>query len=121
VRETTLKTSRSVKKGGGGGGAQDARAESLPLQLVLKTIVRQVAPCSPGRSTVEQISNCGLWKGPHTGAGGCLKEAVTLRGACTGAGSWQDLQTRGERSPHRSRLAGRACDPVGTHTGAACS
>jgi len=45
---------------------------------------------------VEQISTCSLWKGPRDGAGSC-----------------QDLQTRGERSPHRSRFAGRACDPVG--------
>ena len=38
---------------------------------------------------------------------------MTLWEACTGAGSWQDLWTRGERSPHWSRFAGRACDPVG--------
>jgi len=43
VRETTLQTTRSVKKEGGG-GAQDARAESLPLQTVMKTMVRQVVP-----------------------------------------------------------------------------
>jgi len=43
VRETTLQTSRSVKKEGGG-GAQNVRAESLPLQLVMKTMVRQVVP-----------------------------------------------------------------------------
>ncbi|CAM9880338.1 unnamed protein product, partial [Bubo scandiacus] len=29
--------------------------------------------------------------GPHTGAGGCLKEAVTLWEVHAGAGSWQDL------------------------------
>ncbi|KAM7076250.1 alpha-2,8-sialyltransferase 8E isoform 2-T2 [Ciconia maguari] len=29
--------------------------------------------------------------GPHAGAGGCLKEAVTPWEACAGAGSWQDL------------------------------
>jgi len=42
-KETTLQTPRSVKKEGGG-GAQDAGAESLPLQLVMKTTVRQVVP-----------------------------------------------------------------------------
>jgi len=41
--EMPLQTPRSVKKEGGG-GAQDAGAESLPLQLVLKTMVRQVVP-----------------------------------------------------------------------------
>ena len=33
--------------------------------------------------------------------------------ACTGAGSWQDLWPRGERSPGWSRFAGRTCDPAG--------
>jgi len=46
VKETTLQTPRSVKKEGGG-GARDAGAESLPLQLVLKTMVRQVIPLQP--------------------------------------------------------------------------
>jgi len=41
VRETTLQTPRSGKKEGRG-GAQDTGAESLPLQLMLKTMVRQV-------------------------------------------------------------------------------
>jgi len=61
----------------------------------------------------EQISTCSLRKGPHAGAGGCLKEAVTLWGAHARADSCQDLQTRGERSPCWRRFAGRACDPVG--------
>jgi len=38
---------------------------------------------------------------------------VTPWRSCTGGGSWQDLWTRGERSPHWSRFAGRACDPIG--------
>ncbi|GAB0179828.1 zinc finger and BTB domain-containing protein 5 [Grus japonensis] len=33
--------------------------------------------------------------------------------AHAGAGSWQDLWTHGERSPHQSRFAGRTCDPMG--------
>ena len=41
MRETTLQTPRSGKKEGRG-GAQDTGAESLPLQLMLKTMVRQV-------------------------------------------------------------------------------
>ena len=40
--ETTLQSPRSVKKAGG--GAQNVRAESLPLQLVMKTMVRQFVP-----------------------------------------------------------------------------
>ena len=38
---------------------------------------------------------------------------VTPWGARAGAGSWQDLWPRGERSPRWNRFAGRACDPVG--------
>ena len=43
MRETTLETPRSLTKEGEG-GAQDAGAESLPLQLVMKTMVRQAVP-----------------------------------------------------------------------------
>jgi len=50
---------------------------------------------------------------PYTRAGGSPKEAVNPWGAHAGAGSCQDLWTHGERSPCRSRLAGRACDPMG--------
>jgi len=46
VRETTLQAPRSVKKEGGV-GAQNLRPESLPLQLVMKTMVRQVVPLQP--------------------------------------------------------------------------
>ncbi|GAB0205116.1 EH domain-containing protein 4 [Grus japonensis] len=48
---------------------------------------------------LEQVEapegGCGLWE------------------AHAGASSWQDLWTCGGRSPHQSRFAGRACDPVG--------
>ncbi|GAB0208343.1 zinc finger and BTB domain-containing protein 5 [Grus japonensis] len=43
-------------------------------------------------------------------------EAVTLWEANTGASSWQDRWTRGERTPRQSRFAGRTCDPVGDPT-----
>jgi len=46
VRETILQTPRSVKKKGGG-GARNVRAESLPLQPMMKTMVRQVVPLQP--------------------------------------------------------------------------
>jgi len=38
---------------------------------------------------------------------------VTPWGAHAGAGSWQNLRTYGERSPHWGRFAGRTCDAVG--------
>ena len=62
---------------------------------------------------MEQRSTCSLWRTPRHSRWMCPKEAVTLWEACAGAGSWQDLWTRGERSPHWSRFAGRACDPAG--------
>ena len=92
--------------------------EQIPLQPVVKPMVRQAVPCSSWRLMVEQIPTCSCG-GPHTRAGGCLKEAVTLRRTHAGAGSWQDLWPCGERSPGWSRFAGRTCDPVeGTHAGA---
>ena len=36
-----------VSEEGGGGSAQDAGAESPPLQLMMKTMVRQVVPLQP--------------------------------------------------------------------------
>jgi len=46
---------------GGGEGAPGMRAE-IPLQPMMKTMVR---PCSLWRSVVEQISTCSAWKTPH--------------------------------------------------------
>jgi len=43
VKEITLQTPRSVKKEGGG-GTRNVGAESLPLQLVMRTMMRQVDP-----------------------------------------------------------------------------
>ncbi|GAB0183654.1 hypothetical protein GRJ2_000830700 [Grus japonensis] len=48
-----------------------------------------------------------------------LEQVEAPEGGCgpweahAGASSWQDLWTRGERSLHQSRFAGRTCDPVG--------
>jgi len=50
------------------------------------------------------------------------KEAVTIWKACTGAGSWQDLWTCGERAADAGAdlLAGLVT-PWETHAGAGCS
>jgi len=49
VRQCERNNSGDTKVGeeGGGGGARDAGAESLPLQLVMKTMVRQVVHLQP--------------------------------------------------------------------------
>jgi len=105
VREkNSVDTKVSEKAGGGGAPAVGAE---VPLQLVVKTMVRQVVPLQ----SMEV----------HSGAGGCPKESVTSWGACAGAGSWQDLWTRGERSPCWSRFAGRTWDPRGVQVGVVCS
>ncbi|GAB0190707.1 EH domain-containing protein 4 [Grus japonensis] len=97
---------------GGGGGAPGTGAE-IPLQPVVKAMVKQAVPLQPmevdGGAEIPPAAH----GGPHAGAGGCLKEAVTLWEARAGAGSWQDLWPHGERSPGWSRFAGRTCDPVG--------
>ena len=63
-----------VSEEGGGGGAPGAGAE-IPLQPMVKTMVRQQAvPLQPMEV--------------HGGAGGCPKEAVMLWEARAGAGSW---------------------------------
>jgi len=111
VRETTLQAPSSVQKEGEG-GARDARAESFPLQLGMKTMVRQVVPLQSMDVHVEADIQLYPVEGtPHRSRwmpeGGC-----DPWGARAGAGSWQDLQTHGESSPRRTRFAGRACDPV---------
>jgi len=55
---------------------------------------------------VEQVSTCSPWIEPHTRAGGCLKQAVTLWGE--------------KYMPGAAVLAGLVTQ-WGTHTGAACS
>jgi len=112
VKETALQTPRSVKKKGGGSD-RNVRAESLSLQLVDED--HGEAGCPPeahGGAWWSRSPPVARGRDP-TRAGGCLKEAVTPWGARNGAGSCQDLRTRGERSPCRSRFAGRACDPAG--------
>ncbi|GAB0183460.1 zinc finger and BTB domain-containing protein 5 [Grus japonensis] len=76
-------------------------------------MVRQAVPLQPVEKTmVEQISTCSPWRTPCQSRWRHLKEAVTPWEAHTGASSWQDLWPHGERSPCRSRFAGRTCDPV---------
>ena len=112
MKETTLQTPRSVEKEGEE-CARDVGAESLPLDLVMKTMVRQVSPCRPWRSMVEQISTCSLWRTPY-------RSRQIPKGSCDPVESprWSRLlaghvaQWR-ERSPCWSRFALRACDPVG--------
>ena len=72
---------------------------------------------------VEQISTYSLWKGPHAIAGGYVTEAVTPWGAHSGACSWQDLCTHGEKERRKTGaglLAGLVT-PWGIHAGAAFS
>ncbi|KAJ7426186.1 protein pxr1-like [Willisornis vidua] len=57
--ETEKNSSANTKvfEEGGGGGAPSTRAE-IRLQAVVKTIVRQLCPCSPWRSMAKQKYTC---------------------------------------------------------------
>ncbi|GAB0175634.1 hypothetical protein GRJ2_000028600 [Grus japonensis] len=101
-----------VSEEGGAGGAPGAGAE-IPLQPLEKTMVRQAVPLQPMEDDGGAEIPPAAHGGPHTRAGGCLKEAVTPWEAHVGASSWQDLWPHGERSPRWSRFAGRTCDPMG--------
>jgi len=115
VKETTLQTPRSVKKVG---------------EEVLQVPEQRSSPAAHdedhGEAACSPAAHGGPWWSryppktcgrPHARAGVCLKEAVTLWGALAGAGSWHDLQTRGEREAHAGTglLAGFVT-PWGTHT-----
>jgi len=76
-------------------------------------VVRQAVPLQPMEVHGGADLHVQPGERPHARAGGCPKEAVTLWGTHAQAGSCQDLWTRGERSPRRSRFASRTCDPAG--------
>ena len=109
-----------VSEEGEGRGAPGTGAE-IPLQPVVKTMVRQaVPPAAHGRPRWSRYPPAARG-GPHAGAGGCPKDAVTPWEARAGAGSWQNLRTRGpmERGAHaEARLLAGLVTPWGTHAGA---
>ena len=88
MRERTLQTPRSAKKEG---EEVFPLPEQIPLQPVVKTMVKQVVPLQPVEATVEHISTCSLRRTPRRSRWMRLKEAVTPWRACARAGSWQDL------------------------------
>jgi len=96
VIETTLQTPRSVQKEGE--EVLQELEQRFPCRPWSRPWRARLSPCSPWRSTVGQRSTCSLG-GPHAGAGGCPKEAVTPWKAHIGAGSCQDLRTV-ERGAH---------------------
>ena len=113
IWERTNSADTKVSEEGDGGGAPGTRAD-IPLQPLEQTMVRQAVPQQPMEvHGGAEIHLHPVEGGPHTGEGGCLKEAVAPWGACAGAGSWQDLWTCSERSPRWSRFAVRARDPMG--------
>jgi len=71
---------------GGAGGAPGTGAEIFPLQPVEQALVRQAVPCSPGRSTVEQIPTCSPGRTPRWSRG-------MPKGGCEpmGSPSWSSL------------------------------
>ncbi|XP_027506192.1 uncharacterized protein LOC113950476 [Corapipo altera] len=85
-----------VSTEGGAGGVPGTRVE-ISLQPIRKTMVKQTVPLQP----MEVHGEAEIHLQPM------LEQAVTLQEACTGAGSWQDLQTHGQE-PTLEQI----CDPV---------
>jgi len=87
-----------VSEEGGGGGAPGTRAE-IPLQPVEQIMTTQAVPCSPWRSTVEQISIYSPGRTP------CQSREMP-EGGCDPVGSlcWSRLLagpvSHGKRGPH---------------------
>ncbi|GAB0204664.1 zinc finger and BTB domain-containing protein 5 [Grus japonensis] len=78
-----------------------------------KTMVRQAVPLQPMEDDGEQRFHLQPVEDPTLEQVMAPNEAVTPWEAHAGAGSWQNLWPRGERSPHQSRFAGRTRDPMG--------
>ena len=98
-----------VREEGGGGGAPGARAE-IPLQPVVKTMVRQAVPLQP----TEVHGGADIHPQPMEHP---MPEQVNVpEGSCDPVESthWNRLLSAAvERSPCWSRFAGRTCGPVG--------
>ena len=95
-----------VSEGGEGVGASDTGVE-IPLQPVVKTMVRQAVPLQPMKV--------------HGGGGGCLKEAVTPweKPVVEQVPGWTCGPTKKEAHTRAGLLAGLVT-PWGTHAGAVC-
>ncbi|KAK4810932.1 hypothetical protein QYF61_013340 [Mycteria americana] len=116
-----------VSEEGRRGGAPGTGAE-IPLQSVVKTMVKQVVPLQATKDHGGTDIHPAALGGPHARAGGC---ALTLWRARAGVGSWQDLWPR--RGPMLEQFM-KNCSPwegpmlekvvkdcllwVGPHTGA---
>ncbi|KAF4794834.1 hypothetical protein TURU_098261 [Turdus rufiventris] len=99
--ERTNTADIKASKEGRGEGSPGTR-EEMYLQLMMKTMVRQAVSLQPSEFHRGSKIHLQTLEEPHMGAGGCLKRGcgfVTLWGAHTGAGSWQDQCPCGERSP----------------------
>lgn len=92
VRKTAPQTPRSAKK---------EREEVLQHERRL--------PWSPLRSMVEQISTYSLWRTPHQRQGDTQRRMWHYEKHILE----QDLWPHGKRSPHRSQIGGRTCEPIG--------
>jgi len=91
------------EEGGGEGGARDTGAESLPLQLVIKTMVRQVFPLQPMQVHSGADLHLQHMEGtPH-------QSRWMAKGGCDPVGS-----------PVLRQAPARTCGPVerGAHAGA---
>jgi len=78
----------------------------------VKTVMRQAVPLQPMEVQIGADLHLQPVEDPMLEKVDVPNLAVTPWGAHTGAGSWWDLWTRGERSPGWSRFADRACDLV---------
>ena len=116
ISERSSPAAPQVGAEGGAGGAAGAGAE-IPLQPVVKTHGEAGCALQPWRLTLEQISTCSHG-GPHTGAGGCPKEAVTCGKPVLeqAPGGTCDPMERGAQAG-AGLLAG-PMTPRGTHAGA---
>ncbi|TRZ07556.1 hypothetical protein HGM15179_019552 [Zosterops borbonicus] len=66
---------------GGGGGASGVRAE-IPLQSVVRTMVKQAVPLQLMEDHGDADIHLQPMEESHGGVGGCLEEAVILWDTC---------------------------------------
>jgi len=110
VREMILQTPGSVKKEG-----EEVLRQRSRHSLAAPGADHGEAGCAPAANKVHGGADLHLqpMEDAMLEQGDARRSLLTPWEAVAGAGTWQDLWPRGERSPHQSRFANRTCDPAG--------
>ena len=82
ISERNSSSDIKISEEGGGGGSPDTGAE-VPLQPVVRTMVKQVVPLQSTNVHSGVDTHPAACGGPHAGAGGCAPKGDAVHGGPT--------------------------------------